>query len=200
MPDRKGEIQVLFNGFHTDFWVPAPEKKLSDCILSVAYIDNQRNYCMKGVDDYINAARSMPELTFKLIGVGQGKLEKWEKALPENLQVSGSVSKDELLMEYQKAGVFCLLSLSEGMPNVLCEAMLCGCVPVVSDVNFNARLVGESGFVILEKNPSLIQKAINSAVRSNKEKGKLAREIILENYSFNRREEGLVKVIRDLSG
>jgi len=200
VPEMRGEIRVVYNGYHTGFWVPAPEKKIPGRVMTVAYVGNHRNYLMKGVDDFILAARSMPELTFQLVGVTTEKLEEWAGKLPGNLHVAGSLNRAELLTEYQRTSVFCLLSLSEGMPNVLCEAMLCECVPVVSDVNYNARLVADCGIIIREKDPVLIVEAIRKAIRSGREKGKMARQAIVENYPFERREKALVEIIRELAG
>ena len=51
--------------------------------------------------------------------------------------------------EYRKADVFCLPSLYEGFPNVLCEAMSCGKPVLCSKVCDNPHIVrdGENGFL-----------------------------------------------------
>ncbi|MFC2113432.1 glycosyltransferase family 4 protein [Bacteroidota bacterium] len=195
VPDRKGEIQVVHNGYHTDLWIPSEGSKQKDQIVTVAYIGSKRSYDMKGIDDFIEAARNMPDLSFTLIGANTNKIESWAGSIPQNLKLIDALNHDELLPEYQKAKVFCLLSLSEGMPNVLCEAMLCECIPVVSRVNFNADLAGEVGYVVEKRDPSLIMDAIRQAVDSDEELGKMARNRIVDNYPFDRREEELIRVI-----
>jgi glycosyltransferase involved in cell wall biosynthesis len=198
VPERKGTLRILHNGYHTDFWVPPAAPKNNKLILSVAYVGNLRSYQIKGLKDFIHAAWHMPEMAFRLIGADLALLLKWEGKLPANLTVIESIGRDELLLQYQEAKVFCLLSLTEGMSNVLCEAMLCECIPVVSDVNFNAELVGESGFVITRRDPDLIMDTIRMAAGAAPEKGRSARKRIVENYSLERREKELVQILNEI--
>lgn len=198
VPERTGKLRVLYNAYHTDFWVAVPGSEKENLVITVAYINNKRTYDIKGINDFIEAADHMPDLRFRLIGTEKEQLRQWTDSIPENLEIIPSMSRDELLLEYQRAKVFCLLSLTEGMPNVLCEAMLCECIPVVSDVNFNAELIGESGFVVKKRDISLIRNAIRNAVDSDENQGKKARSIITENYPFERREKELAGLLRDL--
>ena len=198
VPERRGEIRILYNGYHTDFWVPGRVNKKNDLVLTVAYLNNRRSYQIKGVKDFIRAAQDRPDLSFRIIGADPGLLLEWEDKLPDNLTVIQSLSRNDLLQQYQEAKVFCLLSLTEGMSNVLCEAMLCECVPVVSDINFNAALIGESGFVIKQREPALILDAIQMALNAGPEKGRSARRQILDNYPLERREKELVQILKEL--
>src|SRR5690606_39307412 len=49
---------------------------------------------------------------------------------PENVTIVGPRPREALPAEYGAASVYLQLSRSEGLPNVLCEAMACGCIPV----------------------------------------------------------------------
>lgn len=63
---------------------------------------------------------------------------------------------------YQDAGFFCLPSLFEGTPNVICEAMACGLPVVCSDVCDNSKYVidGENGFLFNPKDTDSIVAAL----------------------------------------
>lgn len=63
---------------------------------------------------------------------------------------------------YQNCDVFCLPSLYEGFPNVICEAMCCGKPILCSDVCDNPQLVkdGINGFLFDPKDPKSIADSI----------------------------------------
>ena len=44
----------------------------------------------------------------------------------------GTIERARLLEYYRRAKVYCQPSRREGLPGALCEAMLCGCYPVVT--------------------------------------------------------------------
>ncbi|MBN2474412.1 MAG: glycosyltransferase [Pirellulales bacterium] len=54
--------------------------------------------------------------------------------LERSVHFVGEVPNDELVFWYNAADCFCLSSRSEGSPNVLLEALACGCPAVATDV------------------------------------------------------------------
>lgn len=108
---------------------------------------------------------------------------------------------NDILLEYQSCDVFCLPSLFEGFPNVVCEAMSCGKPILCSDVNDNAVIVHnrDNGFLF---NPQFVDDmsekilAFCSLSREHRfDMGKRSREIALENLSGDCFVEKYIKLI-----
>jgi glycosyltransferase involved in cell wall biosynthesis len=84
--------------------------------------------------------------------------------------------------------VFCLSSIAEGFPNVVCEAMAMKVPCVVTDVGDAAEIVGETGIVAPPRNPTALAAGLQTmlgmgAVERSK-LGELARRRIEERYSI----------------
>jgi glycosyltransferase involved in cell wall biosynthesis len=59
--------------------------------------------------------------------------------------------------------VYAQFSITEGLPNVVCEAMLAGCIPVGSNVGGIPELIETTGILINERSPEIAKKAILDA-------------------------------------
>ena len=91
--------------------------------------------------------------------------------------------------EYRKADVFCLPSLWEGFPNVLCEAMSCGLPVLCSRVcdNPNIAVEGVSGFLFdplsVGEMTDAIIRFVDLNEKTRKRMGDKNREIALSRFS-----------------
>ena len=73
------------------------------------------------------------------------------------------------LKYYKKADVFVLSSHVEGLPNVLVEAMMCGCTPVSTDCPTGPREVlegGKYGYLVPMKNSKSLAQGIIQALKT----------------------------------
>lgn len=168
-----------------------------DLVITVGYI-SEDVVKRKGFEVFIKAASYLPEVRFALIGKPiDGSINHLKKMAPNNVEFPGFVSNEELIRYYQRAKVYCQLSLYEGLPNALCEAMLCECVPIGTRACGIPTAMGDTGFYVPYGDPQRTAEAIKVAIKSDK--GKDARNRIKESLPLQRRERELEDTLIDLA-
>lgn len=192
VPNTKAVFKVIYNGFKTDFWIDNQNfTKDNNMVLTVAYVNNLKTFFLKGIDKFIEMAKIFKDNKFVIVGMSSKFVEQNGFVITENVELIEKTDQIGLQNYYRKAKVFCLFSLTEGMPNVLCEAMLSKCVPVGSRVNSIPEIIGETGFIINKNDSKLIEEALRSAISSPPKLGIEAQKRIINNFSFSRREQEL---------
>lgn len=193
---RWAKIEALPTGYDPERW-PArfPKERMVLCVAGTNSMDRAR---IKGLDLFIAAARHFPDVLFHVIGVDQEVIEQLASSVPSNLRLHTPMPRMDLLDYYQRAGVYCQPSRSEGLPNALCEAMLCGCIPVGTDIGGIPTAIDACGFVVPSGDTDALREAIARALESPESLGMKAREHIAETFPRKRREETLVAVIKQL--
>lgn len=81
-----------------------------------------------------------------------------ENEMVDNVHYVGQVRNSELVMWYNAADIFCLSSRGEGSPNVLYEALGCGCPSISTDVGSAAEILCHKklGKIIPNTNQALL--------------------------------------------
>ena len=144
---------------------------------------------IKGGDLIIDIANRFPDYTFYFAGINS--LEGVQ--IPKNIVCLGFLSSVELNSWYSKTQFYLQLSNTEGFGVALCEAMLCECVPIVSNVNYLPTIVAETGFVLKKRSIQLLEILINKVIKADLEQlGKEARTQIIENFSEDNRSSLLI--------
>ena len=109
-----------------------------------------------------------------------------------NGEGNNKYSQDELIMLYSESKVYCQLSLHESFGCALVEAMLCDCIPVVTNRGALPEIVGKEGYIIpfgnVNRTVEAIKEALNSYNKGSRTQG--------EKFSFTKRKEGLLRCIR----
>ncbi len=201
IPRLKTKIVVIPNGIETDkFYREQSIPKDLKTVLTVGTMNSVYDFLNKGFDLFITLARRNPDLNFIMIGINRQFLPWIEKNYPfykiSNLTVIYSYCSHEVLFEsYNKAQVFVQASITEGMPNTLCEAMLCECIPLGSNVNGIPDAIGDTGIIIKKRAVSELECGLRDALKLNT--GKEAARRIREKYSFDEREKKLVLVLKE---
>ncbi len=186
-------IQILPTGYDPEQWKPGISKE--NFVLTVANCPDMIRVKIKGIDFLLDVARAMPDTSFLLIGLQKQIAAQLD--LPSNLSFLESVQQTELLEVYKRAKVFFQSSLREGLPNTLCEAMLCECYPVGTRVGGIPAAIGTTGTIVQHGNVGEATRAIQKGMMQ--EKNIAARERITLHFSKHKREERLLSFIQSLN-
>lgn len=161
-------------------------------VATIGRVCYQKNPAM-----FNKVALSMPEADF--LWVGEGEMEK-ELTAP-NIQVTGWKSREETLELLNKADVFLLLSLWEGLPISLLEAMYLKKVCVVSNVIGNKDVIvnRENGYIVKDEQECVeILKEISVSLSEQRSVTEWAQRDVVERYNISVMGEMYAKEYREL--
>ena len=189
----KTPYKVIPNGLIVDDWESNCDKKEMNSFISVMTNDQIKR---KGGDLIIKAAKELQHCTFYFAGTNNFKIEE---NLPENVIFLGRLTPNELKKYYNRTQFYLQLSNFEGFGVAICEAMLCECVPIVSDVNFLPEIIGDSGFVLRKRDKKMLISLLEVAMSSKiEELSKLSKERIKQEFSVEKRKEMLISTLKNL--
>lgn len=190
------DLELVYNGIPVEKFKPSDEKE--DLVVTVGPLTAER-IKVKGLDAFVKASAYLPDVRFVLIGKYEDQLVNClRKHSSSNLAFTGWLPIERVLRYYQRAKVYCQLSIHESFGVALAEAMACCCVPVVTRKYAIPEVVGDTGFYVPYDNPEATAETIRKALASNK--GIKARERIRKYFSLKDREKKLVEEILKLYG
>lgn len=126
----------------------------------------------KGFADLVRAMKELSRRRqARLLILGDGPQRPELEALIRELGLTDSIRLvgyvDNPLKMFALSDVFVLSSHVEGLPNVLVEAMMCGCTPVATDCPTGPREVlqgGRYGYLVPMRDPIAMATAIEQAL------------------------------------
>ncbi len=200
VPGLATPYTVVPTGYDPDAWPMGPAER-GQTVCTVAFLDNERTLRIKGIDLLIAAARRLPDVTFTVVGVADAFRSEVERLYhpPTNVYLVPPRHRAALAEVYGAASVYAQLSRSEGLPSVLCEAMLCGCVPVVSAVGAMPEVANSVGEVVEAPTLDRIAEAISRALAGAEAHRTEARTRIAVGYDREQRRTDLMAALRRLT-
>lgn len=172
----------------------------------VGYIGGFRK--IKGIMNLIEAARLVLEratgIEFLIVGDGDLKVQVHGAAgnmPPGRVRISDWVPHDELPEVLNQLRVLVVPSYSEGVPNIVIEAMACGTPVISTRVGIIPELIedGKNGFILMDNSPKTIAERVSEVV--NMDDDSLQRVAdnaicsIRERYSFESSIEKWTEII-----
>ncbi|MEJ6617076.1 MAG: glycosyltransferase family 4 protein [Crocinitomicaceae bacterium] len=182
------------NGYNASIWKNNLPKTKNTFLTIGADLGSRFGVKLKGIDLIIEVAPLLPNCTFYIVGG-----DKIGQDLPENVIPIDNLPNTELPTFIADKQFYLQLSMSEGFPNALCEAMLSGCVPIVSGVGAMPHIIGDSGYILQQKNAQQLKEIIQLAlVEYSNEKASKAVQQIEANFTIENRKAMLNSTILQL--
>ena len=148
--ESKYPVSVIANGVDSQFFSPKKEKEITRTILFVSRLIKG-----KGLQFIIpEMKRINKETGAKLVIVGDGPFRQELEQITRDtgsgdiVSFEGKKNKKELYDYYSSADLFILPSESEGMPNVVLEAMSMGLPVVMTPCGGSGELIDGNGRVV----------------------------------------------------
>lgn len=211
-PKLSQSVTTITNFTDTDYFIPiAQPTNQKFIIMTVARVARQKN-----VSNYLEAIKRLKEdgltnVHFDWYGDVQTKEETYgDMCFKKRLELGIEDMIDfhpatiEILKHYQNCDVFCLPSIYEGFPNVVCEAMSCGKPIVCSRVCDNPHIVQENqnGIFFTPTDVNSIYEGLKYIINMPKEDlqiwGKYSREIAESLFSKKVFFQKYIKLIESL--
>jgi len=193
---NRSDIELIPLGFDPERIPFSAEKE--PIVITVGSI-TASNLVRKGMETFIEIARSMPETQFALIGeIGADVRPDLRTQVPSNLHLTGHLPGQALFRWLQRAKVYVQLSAHEGFGAAVAEAMLAGCVPVVSDRGALPEVVGDAGLQVPWGDFDSARHAITIALGAPQIASIRSRNRIASLFPLDRRRDALLAAVGSL--
>jgi glycosyltransferase involved in cell wall biosynthesis len=153
-------ISVIPNGVDIDFFRPASEKISS---ASLRLVSVGRLIERKGYGYLVMALKGLCGVELVLVGDGplRSDLERMARDHGVRVDLVGALEHNEVVRHLQRADIFVLPSLNEGMSNAVLEAMACGLPIIATDTGGSKELIDGNGFIVEKANSNALREAID---------------------------------------
>lgn len=190
--------RVIYNGFDPDYFNCGQVAKKSGSCIVIAQVTSMMRVRIKGIDLVFYLASQFEKLSFTIVGISDS-ISRQLGSIPSNVTLYPFMPQESFMKHLAESEYVLQLSVSEGFPNALCEAMLCRCIPVGSTVGAMPRIIDDTGYLIGSSNKEYLLERfteINATDSTTRlDLGKKARERIISNFHISQREKAFMDII-----
>lgn len=192
------KILVVRHGFPDTRTEPAASKER--IVLTVGEVMRD-NLDRKGLAAFARASRLVADARWVVAGRVIDDTGVTLAALGGgNLEVTGYLDGRELLDLMRRAKVYVQASRHEAFGCALAEAMVEGCIPVVTERGAMPEVVGASARFVPWSDPDALARAVRETLDADSAVGDAARERILSRFSRQEWERGMDRVFARIRG
>jgi glycosyltransferase involved in cell wall biosynthesis len=195
-PER---VEVVHHGVPDPYGEMPPDEGRRRMALSVGFVTRD-NLEIKGQRAFVEAAAELPDVEFVLAGPWKDDAAEALRAqATPNVTLTDWLEQDELDRLFREASVYVQPSHHEGFGIAVAEAMLAGCVPVVTAAGALPEVVGDAGIQVESDDPAVVAAGIRRALDAGPEARAAARDRILTAFPVDVRRQGLGAAVEALS-
>lgn len=190
--------RVIMLGFEDHPPAPIPPQAKQPTVMAIGTIDAS-TIRRKGWLTVARMSRLVPEVSVVIVGKGTPEaVAELQSAAGPNVRFAGFVSSAERDELFSRAAVYAQPSVHEGFGCAVAEAMLFGCVPVVSDRGSLPEVVGPCGYYVPPDDPPALADAVRRAIAEGAPGPESPRERIARLFPLSCRRTRLYALIDEV--
>jgi glycosyltransferase involved in cell wall biosynthesis len=190
-------VQLVYHGFDSDKFRPLPWVRRERAAVTVGHV-GRLSWLAKGLNVFAQSAHYLPDVPFTIVGPhnSEAAMAYLRRLASPNVHFAGGLYGDDLVAKLSSAQVYVQPSIRESFGCAVAEAMLCGCVPVVSRRGALPEVVGDCGFYVDRLEPASVAEQVERALVSDL--GNNARQRVLTSFPLERRRRDILAAIEQL--
>jgi glycosyltransferase involved in cell wall biosynthesis len=187
-------LHVVYHGIPDHFGDLTAKPR--ECMALTVGSVNVSTLSRKGIESFVRAAAFLPHVRFVVAGrCNDDSIKRLRSLATANVEFTGWLDDRRLREYYLRCSVYVQVSRHEGFSISTAEAMLAGCIPVVTAVGALPEVVGDCGVYCPSQEPASVAAAIRNALDCTEDARHNARERVLTNFQPRARAESIAHIV-----